>query len=119
VAAAGRPIKGGPITLLGPLSPLPHLKGDHNGLEGLCVGIGVGAAGLGADIVRHSGHIGGVQCRVHLVQHKEGGGAVAVDGEQQGQGGQRLLAAWVVGMGGEEEGGWGEGKGWLERNDSS
>ena len=58
------------------------LEGDHHDVHG---------ALLGLDVRGHFADVGVVQCCVNLVQDKEGSRLVAVDGEQEGQGGDGLL----------------------------
>ena len=104
--------------------PWCQIKSDHLGHQGsrflhllrICrdsdqsVGVGVEllletddhdvhAPLLGLDVGGHLADVGVVQGRVDLVQDKEGGGLVRVDGEQQRQGRDRLLSAGQVGHG--------------------
>ena len=104
--------------------PWCEIKSDHLGHQGsrflhllrICrdsdesVGVGVEllleaddhdvhAPLLGLDVGGHLADVGVVQGGVNLVQDKEGGGLVRVDGEQQRQGRDGLLSARQVGHG--------------------
>mmetsp|Transcript_23119 Transcript_23119/g.50669 ORF Transcript_23119/g.50669 Transcript_23119/m.50669 type:complete len:250 (-) Transcript_23119:3142-3891(-) len=68
------------------------LQADHHALKP-SARLGRVLVRLGHDVLGHLLDVGVVEGGVHLVEHEEGGGAEAVDGEEQREGGHRLLAA--------------------------
>ena len=48
------------------------------------------------DIIRDLSYIRIIQCRIHFVEHEEGGGLVGVHCEEEGQGGHGLFATTEV-----------------------